>query len=372
MILKTLKLNNFRNYINFEIALPPIMLLIGNNAQGKSNFLEAIYFLATTKSPRVEKDGQLINADANFCTVKGEVADQEPTSSSGGMDSEKPAEYLTELEIVMQLPEGVGDEGRIEKRTKINGISRRVVDYIGNLIAIYFTPEDINLVAGSPSLRRWHIDITLAQIDKDYKKAITNYSNVLVARNRLLKQIKEGLAREDELTFWTNQLVENGQILTQKRTQFFEFLNNCQKVLGDFNFEYLSNAITPERLEKYHQRELDAATSLIGPHRDDFIFKEDNRNLAYFGSRGEQRTAVLNLKLDELQFITEVTHKKPLLLLDDVFSELDIEHRDYIASLVSNQQTIISAVKGENIPEKLYQQAKVYQVEGGVFTEKLL
>lgn len=354
MLLKNLKLANFRNFSDLDLDFGNATLFIGKNAQGKSNILESIYFLATSKSPRVEKDSQLIKESEAFCRVEGEVEDKDKA--------------LSKLEIVMQFKDLL-DEDFVEKRTKVNGISRRLLDYIGNIAVVYFSPEDINLVSGAPSLRRWHIDLTLAQIDKDYKKAITNYTSVISSRNRLLKNIKQGLSKLDELGFWSEQMLENGQIIAQKRLDFFNFLNSTKKQLGQFSFEYGENVLTKQRLGEYLPKELAAANSLIGPHRDDFIFMENNRNLAFFGSRGEQRTAVLSLKLAELEFINTTINDRPLLLLDDVFSELDLEHRSYVASLVPSQQTIISAVEGEKIPDELLQTARVIKVEQGKITD---
>ncbi len=261
-------------------------------------------------------------------------------------------------------PEEVG--GGFAKRVKVNGIPRRTLDYLGNFVVVHFSPEDINLVSGPPALRRWHIDLSLAQVDKEYKRAITDYVSIVTSRNRLLKMIKEGHAGVDELSFWTDKLLEYGNIVSTKRAAFFDFLNNHTTAqTGRFSFQYKSNEVTPERLKHYLGREIAAAASLIGPHRDDFGFEIGVRNLAHFGSRGEQRIAVLELKMAELKFVTHLIENTPILLLDDVFSELDGEHRQYILSLIENQQTIISAVAGERIPEELLKSAKVIMVGKG-------
>lgn len=342
-------MTNFRNFSQVELDLSQITLLVGNNAQGKSNLLESIYFLATSKSSRAEKDWQLIKTEDNFCRVGGEI-DQENEAIS--------------LEIFMQKKE---DQQRVEKRLKVNGIGRRAFDYLGNLIAVHFTPEDINLVTGPPALRRWHLDLTLAQIDKKYKTALNEYHTALVSRNRILKGIKEGTAKTDELDFWTDQMVKSGEIITEKRQEFFQFINgqSFAKHLGQFRFLYQPSLISSDRVREYLSREVAAAMSLIGPHRDDFIFKLDSRDLAYFGSRGEQRTAVLELKLAELKFISQTQQTRPVLLLDDIFSELDQIHRDFITSIIDGAQIILSAVEESQVPEKLVDLSKIIKVEKG-------
>lgn len=361
MVLKQLTLTNFRNLPKVDLELAPVTLLLGKNAQGKSNILESVYFLATTKSPRAERDIQLIKEGEEFCRVEGEIWDKGQVLSITGEEKEE----ITRLEIAMQRREGV--EG-VEKRVKVNGVAKRVMDYIGNLAAIHFAPEDLNLVTGSPALRRWHIDLTLAQVDRQYKRVLTEYHQALVARNRILKNIKEGMAKLSELDFWTNSIVESGQVVTEKRRNFFKSLNEEVSPLGDlgqFRFTYQESEISAFRIKEYLSREVAAATSLIGPHRDDFIFKLEGRDLAYFGSRGQQRTAVLELKLAELRFIQKTEGVRSVLLLDDVFSELDEAHREYIVEVVAGEQVILSAVEKSQVPDKLLKSAKIIRVEKG-------
>lgn len=363
MFLKTLKLTNFRNFSKLNLDFGKTILLIGENAQGKSNFLEAIYFLATTKSPRAEKDVQLIKEGEGGCFVEGEVSEESSVVSRQTSDSLKDEDsvLMTKLEIGMQIRE----EGQgLEKRVKVNGIPRRSVDYIGNLVAVHFAPEDINLVTGPPALRRWHLDLVLAQIDKLYKNSLTKYHEAITSRNRILKRIKEGLAKTDELTFWSQQILDYGIVVSEKRRHFFTSLNDL-KSEEQFRFDYLENVLTADRLQEYLGREIMASNTLIGPHRDDFTFYQGKKNMAHFGSRGEQRTAVLDLKLAELQFIKQFKNVLPILLLDDVFSELDTVHRQHVISAVSGQQTIISAVENEQIPKSFLKKVQVINVENG-------
>lgn len=354
MYLQSLKLTNWRNFAKLSLKFTQITLLVGRNAQGKSNLLEAIYFLATTKSPRADRDSQLIKEGESFCQLSGEV---------------KEKEEVTKLEIAMQLrPEKVES---IEKRVKVNGIPRRVVDFLGHLVVVSFSPEDINLVSGSPNLRRNYLDLTLAQIDREYKKALNQYDTALTARNRLLKKVAEGLAQVFELQFWTEQMLKWGVVLSEKRRDCFKQLNqqanfaNHSRRLGDFTFLYRESVLSEARISQYLPKEIAAGMSLIGPHRDDFIFELNGHNLAYFGSRGEQRTAVLKLKMAELGFIKNIQKSPPVLLLDDVFSELDEEHREYIVSTTLNQQTILSTVEVEEVPDQFLKSAQIVKVEDG-------
>ncbi len=359
MFLKSIGLTNFRNFSKLNLTFSPITLVIGDNAQGKSNLLEAIYYLATTKSPRAERDAQLIHQD------------QKSTYLEGTINNEIIGES-TKLEIAMQIGDFNGSDLSLEKRVKVNGIPKRVVDYVGNLVVIYFSPEDINLVSGAPALRRIHLDMILSQIDRQYKHSLVIYSQSLTSRNRILKKVREGEATLEELTFWTNQIIEHGQLVTQKRQDFFEFVNKFNTKLnqtvgsfGEVNFIYKPSLINTARIEEYLSREIASATSLIGPHRDDFSFELNNKNLAFFGSRGQQRMAVLDLKLTELEFIKQTKKVTPVLLLDDVFSELDEERRAYVISVIHGYQTILSSVEEESFPAKSLETVQVIEIKQG-------
>lgn len=350
MFLKSLNLTNFRNYSNLELnfdSRPTI--LVGNNATGKSNLLEAIYLLSTTKSARAETEDELIKDQESFTRVEGFLLDPE-----------------TELMLLIQRPT---DEISFKKRAIVNGVSRRVVDFIGNLPAVIFYPSDINMVTGPPSLRRWHLDLALAQVDPEYKRALTLYEQFLIARNRVLKRIRERQAKIDELDYWTGELVKNGKVISEKRLAFFDFINGLDQPLGEFGFGYKRSNITVERLEETNGREVAAAATLIGSHRDDFEVLLDSRNLAHFGSRGEQRTATLAYKLAQLEYMAKVLDKRPILLLDDVFSELDALHRAHVVEVVGKQQTIIATVELENIPQDFLDQARILRIEDGKISE---
>lgn len=347
MFLKKLNLTNFRNYTHLELDFdgrPTIF--VGNNAAGKSNILEAIYLLSTTKSLRVETEDELIKNGEEFARIEGFL-------ENGGD---------TELLVIINRQ---SEQVTFRKKVMVNGIVRRVTDFIGNLPAVIFYPSDINLITGSPSLRRWHLDLGLAQIDQHYKKALTSYEQFLTARNRVLKRIREGQGRKDELDYWTKGLIENGQIILEKRLVFFGYINGLEKPLGEFQFEYVRSELSLERLVETNGREVAAAATLIGPHRDDFRILLEGRNIAHFGSRGEQRTATLAFKLAQLEYMAKVLGQRPILLLDDVFSELDAGHRAHVVEIVSKQQTIIATVELENIPQDFLDSSRILKVEDG-------
>lgn len=348
MFLKSINLTNFRNYSNLELKFDDRpTIFVGDNAAGKSNILEAVYLLSTTKSQRVDSEDELIKEGEEFAKVEGFV-------ENGGE---------TELLVILNK---ISKEVNFRKKTLVNGISRRSVDFIGNLPAVIFYPSDINMITGSPALRRWHLDLGLAQIDAEYKKLLTTYEHFLIARNRVLKRIREGQGRIDELNYWTDELVREGKAVSGKREKFFDFINSLNTPLGEFKFEYKPSEISQEKLSETNDREVAAATTLIGPHRDDFAIYLEGRNMAHFGSRGEQRTATLAFKLAQLEYMAKILNQRPILLLDDVFSELDANHRAHVVKIVGKQQTIIATVELENIPQDFLDSARILRVEEGV------
>ncbi len=350
MFISSIQLKNFRNYedLNFEF-LNSVTILFGNNAQGKTNFLEAIYFLATSKSIKADRDDELICNGEEFLRIEGQIENTDKIN----------------LEVAMQKnPVGT------TKRIKVNGIPRRLSDYSQNLAVVFFRPEDIELITGSPSIRRYFIDQLLSQIDRNYRKTLSDYENIVTRKNKILKNIREGFSKRSELTYWLDQQILLGNILTKKRQEFFEFINSQTKKFGDFRYEYLPSEVTRERLEEYSQKEIDSASSLVGPHRDDFVFFLVDKNLSKYGSRGEQRTAVLDLKLLEVEFIEKKLGSRPILLLDDIFSELDTEHRRHVIDLSKLQQTVIATIELETDFKTLLNEALLINVAEGKFIQK--
>ena len=363
MVLERLALQNFRNYKKVLFGFSPqTSLLVGPNTSGKTNVLEAIFLLSLGRTFRPGLEREMIRFGEEVGRVKGTV---------GGM----------ELEVVLTRGEVLGKPAPL-KKLLVNGVSKRLFNFVGNLQVVMFGPEDLELVTNSPSLRRAHLDFILEQVDREYRRCSQIYSRVLVQRNKLLKMIREGRRSRRELEYWDKLLVENGGCITKKRQEFFDFVNKLPKKLGELEFVYQPSVLSAhdasvdsskvlavetkscshlaisystcshlykERLSKERDREIAAGMTLVGPHRDDFAFeiqnpksKIQNRNLTIFGSRGEQRTAVLALKLAELEFMTEVLGERPVLLLDDIFSELDKDNRREILRVIPKQQTIIT------------------------------
>ncbi len=346
MTIKNLQLTNFRNYSNLNLAFTQEpMILIGENGAGKSNILEAIYLLSTSKSPRVEEETELVKKDEAVSVIKGSIKGDN--------------------ELTISLP---------NKKVLVNGVPRRVVDFIGMLPSVIFWPSDINMITGSPSLRRWHLDLSLAQAFPGYKKSLTMYESVIQNRNRVLKSIHEGLAKLDELDFWNQELIKHGQTVAQTRQEFFAFVNNLSSPLGDFVFEYLPNEVSIARLEKYQDKEIAASMTLTGPHRDDFkicVKSKALKELSKFGSRGQQRMGTLAFKLFQLEFMSYTLGERPVLLLDDVFSELDENHRAAVAEISLRQQTIIATVELEHIPQEFLDSSRILKVEEGKVIPRL-
>jgi len=348
MFLSSLNLQDFRNWEREKFDFSSdISLIIGQNAAGKTNILEAIYLLATGRSFRARLEKEMIRNDCEMGFAKGLI------KTNGLLDAEN------EVEIILTNGE-VMAKRTAKKIYKVNGVGKRKSDFVGNLIAVLFRPEDIEIVIGSPSIRRDYLDLVLEQIDRDYLRSSLPYKKGLRQRNKLLLKIRDGEAQRSQLYFWDNFLIKNGDLISDKRREFIDFLNES---FHDLSVEYDASAISKERLAKYSQQEIAVGTTLVGPHRDDFIIKDKKgRNLSLFGSRGEQRMSILYLKIAELEFIEKKTDEHPVLLLDDIFSELDENHRDEVLKIIPKQQTIITTTESELIEKKFRDIIKIIRI----------
>ncbi|KKU13434.1 MAG: replication and repair protein RecF protein [Microgenomates group bacterium GW2011_GWC2_45_8] len=333
MILTTLSLQNFRSYKkqNFEFS-PNTTLIIGNNGVGKTNLLEAIFLLAAGSSFRADKDEQMVLYGQEFGRVTATVGDEE-------------------LAVVLTKP----------KRFFVNQVAKRKMDFIGHLRCVLFRPEDIDLILGSPSTRRGYLDFVLEQTDREYRRSSLSYKKGLRQRNKLLERIRENQAERKQLLFWDKLLIRNGEVITNKRTEYLEFVSRKIKKRGmPLRLNYDNSIISELRLEQYENNEVAAGKTLVGPHRDDFNFIYQRsgkleKDLSLYGSRGEQRMAVLGVKLAELEFMDQSISgeaDRPVLLLDDIFSELDHEHREAVLNLLEKQQTIITTTDEHLIPDR--------------------
>ncbi|MBI2845682.1 MAG: DNA replication/repair protein RecF [Chloroflexi bacterium] len=387
MRLSRLAFQNFRNYPSLELDLPPgTILLVGDNAQGKTNFLEGIYYLATATSPRAEKDLEIVRwgsrEEGGFTAVRGEVQ---------GRDA-------VELEILL-LPENEG-EG-LAKRIRIAGVRKRPGDLWGLLPLVLFMPQDVEIVAGPPALRRRFLDTAISQIEPGYFRSTQEYERVLTQRNHLLKRLRDGRGQRQELEFWDEKLAEVGSLLLYSRARFIAELGPIAQSIhhqlsggetlalvyqagglkepatvpvaievdGPVEPAHMERKIRvglfQKQLESLYPQEVERGVSLYGPHRDEVLILANGTDLNIYGSRGQQRTAALTLKLAQAQHL-RAKKEQPLLLLDDVFSELDERRRDYLShSLAGEEQVFITTTSLHFLPAELQKSALLLQVVAG-------
>lgn len=333
-MVQKLLLSDFRNFEEKLIEFSTdITAIVGPNASGKTNILEAVNYLSSGKSFKATVEQEVIRQGAEIARIKGRV-------SSG--------DEPQVLEIVItagQISVGEGKKSKSpRKRLLVNKQGKRMRDFAGRFSSVLFSPLDMDLVISSPSKRRKFLDNVLLQADHEYARSLRAYEKGLRQRNKLLGRIVEGQAKRSELTYWDMLLIKNGSFITRKRADFIEYVNVLDQAgfHQNFRLEYDKSVVSQERLQKYSNAELGAGATLVGPHRDDFVIFEGKRDLSKFGSRGEQRLAVLWLKLSELDYLKSTKDMLPTLLLDDIFSELDEAHREVVANVAKKQQTIIT------------------------------
>jgi len=347
-----LRLSNFRNFSKrfFEFS-NRVTVILGDNATGKSNILEAICLIATGKSFKARVESEMIAYSKQISRISAHIK----------------ADGLLNLEAVITNGEvQIGDSPVNIKKTRhkkllVNGVPKRLIDFAGNLKVVLFGPWDMDLVTQSPSLRRRFMDGVLSQVDREYRRSVLIYEKGLRQRNKLLLRIRDENVSRGQLLYWDKLLIKHGEYITKRREDLISFINKNKnhtindQFIGEYLLEYDNSIISEGRLKNYEEEEIAAATTLVGPHRDDFQFTifnfklSNKRNLTTYGSRGEQRMGVLWLKLAELAFIESETQEKPVLLLDDIFSELDHEHRSVVMRICSQQQTIITTADPHNV-----------------------
>ena len=348
-MIKHIFLQNFRSYKKQEFSFEKTTLILGPNTSGKTNLIEAIYLLSTGKSFRTEKDIQMLKFNEEVGRVKSSVDD---------------------IELEVLITNGLVNGRSQYKKFLVNGVSRRRIDFSGNLLSVLFSPQDLDIIIDSPGLRRNFLDEVLEQVDRNYRLALLSYSKSLRQRNALLEDAREtGIRNQKQFEYWDNLVIENGNIITLKRQEFIDFANSAAKDIFDFLITYDKSIISKERLLQYEREELVSGVTLVGPHRDDFSVSMLNpstslgqataHDVKFFGSRGQQRLAILQLKALELLFIEKTLGKRPILILDDIFSELDKEHIDLIFDQIGKQQTILSTTHKEFIPKKMLKSMKI-------------
>lgn len=360
MRLLTLTAENFRNFEKLNVSFEaPVVAFVGANAQGKTNILESIGLLAFGKSLRAEEEKSLIRQGAEFFRVVGEV------------ETEKNEKFKLEIAATVSP--------RFTKTIKFNRRPITASELVGQLPIVQFFPEDLNLALLAPGLRRRYLNILLSQISKDYLRALSGYQKALRNRNALLARIATGLAKTDELEFWDQELARHGLVLGKSRLSFLDFATqkitarfqeiasekkNLTIRLSGFHAEDLTAEKYLENLTKLREQDLRYGITNYGPHRADLVFELENKMLAENGSRGEIRSAILALKFVELEFLEKQTAKKPLLLLDDVFSELDRNRQENLLQLIEDHQTFITTTKLEHL-DTIKDKKQVWEVRSG-------
>lgn len=347
MNLVYLTLKNFRNHKSVKFTFNETTVIIGKNTIGKTSVLEAIHFLSHGKSFKADKDIDVITSGHDFSRVEARIEE---------------SDGKTILAVIVALR-----EGRMSKKFLVNNVARRQVEFASHFTSVLFTPEDLEIITDSPSLRRNYINSVLSQSDKRYRMAVNIYEKALRQRNKMLWLTREGKKYfgEAEFEYWDNILINNGQQITQARENFINYVNESKKEVFPFEIFYDKSVISRERLAKYFMEERASAQTLVGPNRDDFFFFFPNtkRFISEFGSRGEQRLTILQMKILETQFLNETTGTIPVLLLDDIFSELDNANIHKVLDLLPSQQVIITTTHKEFVPKKILEKSDVEIIE---------
>jgi DNA replication and repair protein RecF len=381
MHIQHLSLTNFRNYEHLEFDVPShLTVLQGDNAQGKTNLLEAIYLLATAKSHRATTERELLNwsAPKQGLEVARIVAQIQKARGNIQVELALMGAYPRD-EKASPAPESF--EARlVQKRIKINGINRRAIDLIGQVNAVLFGSQDIDLIAGAPSIRRRYLDLTNSQVNSRYLRALQQYNKVITQRNHLLRLIGEHRAQWDQLDFWDQQLMEHGSYIIDARQLMVAELEGLAQPIHQLltagreslRITYLPSVSAtefPDRLRHVREREIAQGMSVVGPHRDNLSFLVDDVDMNIYGSRGQQRTIAVSLRLAEARFMNSKTGDAPILLLDDVLSELDLTRRQHLLDFVtSQQQIIITTTDIDCLTPAFLAEASLFQVKKGVLT----
>ena len=367
MKINKLNLRNFRNYLDLDIEFnDKLNIIIGNNAQGKTNILEAIYFLSITKSFLSVNEKTLIYRDKEFSKVSGDIIN---------------SNFKKNLSIL------INDSG---KKIEINQkLIKRNIDYLGNLRVIIFSPDDIRLLKDSPGNRRRFLNIELSQLYDKYVKLLAEFNIILKQRNEYLKIIKNGNYNEEYFNILNEKYVDLSVSLYLYRFNFIEKINEYISdkyyfISGDTGLvvKYTSDieignrdimkSNMLHRLSEVKNREIMYGNTMIGPHKDNFSFYLNENNLSLFGSQGQLKMSILALKMAEIDVFKNITGETPILLLDDIFSELDIEKRNKLIKFLNDDvQTIMTTTDLSEIDDELVKIANIYKIENGHIIEKI-
>lgn len=358
MFIKSIELSNFRNYEHLKICFDEkTNILYGDNAQGKTNILEAAYVSGTTKSHKGSRDKEMIRFDQMESHIKTIV-------------EKKDKEYQIDLHLKKNKSKGIAiNKVPIKKASELFGI----------LNIIFFSPEDLNIIKNGPAERRKFIDSELCQLDKIYLSDLTNYNKVLNQRNKLLKDIFYNQSLKDTLPVWNMQLLQYGKKVIARRSEFIRELNEVvydihKKISGDkeelfIKYEpNIDDIFFEDELLRSKEKDLKYAQTSVGPHRDDLKIEVGNVDIRKYGSQGQQRTCALSLKLSEIKLVEKTIHDKPILLLDDVLSELDQNRQNFLLKAINETQTIITCTGLDDFVKNRFTTNRVYEVKNGEVT----
>lgn len=358
MILRSLKLKNFRNYhlltLDFHHATN---IFYGDNAQGKTNILEAVYLCGTTKSHRGTKDRDMIQFGKDESHIEVIV-------------EKEGVPYQIDVHLKKNSPKGIA----------INKMPiRKASELFGMIHLVFFSPEDLNIIKNGPAERRRFMDMELSLLDKIYLNNLSGYNRIVNQRNKLLKDIQNHRELYDTLEVWDMQLVEYGRRVMERRRKFVQEVN---EIVGDIHRkltggrENLVLSYEPgcgcmsleDAVRKNRERDIRMRSTSTGPHRDDICFLADDLDIRKFGSQGQQRTAALSLKLAEIELVKQVIHDTPILLLDDVLSELDKHRQNYLLDSIHGVQTLVTCTGLDEFVNHRFSMNKVFHVQDGEVT----
>jgi len=355
MIIKSIELADYRNYDSLELNFDKgTNILYGNNAQGKTNILEAIYVAATTKSHKGSKDKEIVNFEKEEAHIRTYL-------------EKEGVETRVDMHLRKSKSKGIAIDGQ-----KI----KKAADLLGLCNVVFFSPEDLGIIKNGPSERRRFVDMELCQLDSFYLYNLNHYNKIINQRNKLLKDMYMNPDLKETLNIWDMQLVSYGSKIIERRKLFVEHLNDIiydihKKLSGDkeeliIKYEPDVEIEDFENKLKYSQdRDIKTKMTSVGPHRDDFCFMIGNIDIRKYGSQGQQRTAALSLKLSEIELVKKITKDTPILLLDDVLSELDSNRQNYLLNSIGDIQTIITCTGLEEFVNNRFEIDRVFKVTNG-------
>lgn len=355
MKINSLKLKNFRNYDFLDLEFDQATnIFYGDNAQGKTNILESLYLVGTTKSHRGTKDRDMIEFGQDEAHIETVI-------------EKKGINYQIDMHLKKNSPKGIA----------INKMPiRKASELFGIVNIVFFSPEDLNIIKNGPAERRRFIDLELSQLDKVYLSNLANYNRIVNQRNHLLKEIGFKSGVMETLEIWEMQLVDYGNKIIERRQKFVEEMNEIisnihKKLTGDREHLQLiyepsnGNLSLEKALEKNRERDMRIKSTSVGPHRDDICFMVGDLDIRKFGSQGQQRTAALSLKLSEIELVKRAINDTPILLLDDVLSELDKHRQNYLLDSINDIQTLITCTGVDDFVNHRFSINKVFHVQNG-------